>query len=67
MLKPVIWQHGMLSALALMVTGCASAPASTVECPRFKFSAQVFKEIPEPNWEELAARLPQARQPKPSK
>jgi hypothetical protein len=58
---------GLLLGISLGLNGCASAPVSPVECPRYKFSAQVFKEIPEPNWEELAARLPQAKQPKPSK
>jgi len=67
MLKPRTSRSGLLLAMLAALSGCASKPVLTVECPRFEMTADDLKRTPSPNWEALARRLPQAKSETPSK
>ena len=67
MLKLRTSRSGLLAVMLVALSGCASKPVLTVECPRFEMTADDLKRTPSPNWEALASRLPQAKSETPLK
>lgn len=56
---------GSLLAMLTVMSGCASSPVSTAECPRFAPSPEALEMPKTPDWEALMRRLPRVRQQTP--
>ena len=57
MRNPLTSSHGLLAVMLLALTGCASRPVATVECPSFVPSPEALTPISGTDWKTPAQRL----------
>ena len=55
--KPRTSKSGLLLAMLLALSGCASVRPVATECPKFSPSAEALRAMPGIDWKSQAARL----------
>ena len=50
-------KSGLLAAMLLALSGCASVQPVATECPKFSPSAEALRAMPGTDWKSPAARL----------
>lgn len=57
MLKPRTSKSGVLLAMLVALSGCASTKPVPTECPKFVPSPEALRSLPGTDWKSPAARL----------